>query len=62
MGRELNALADVDLDEPYRLASVLEQELKNCPKKKRNSRLGLLFGVPISIKDNFKVKGKLDSD
>jgi len=38
-----------------------DKDLKACPKKDRMEKLGVLFGVPISIKENLKMRGTYSS-
>lgn len=56
-GVELHALADIDIKGCIEQANELEFTLKNTPKEERDSKLGELFGIPISVKDNMVVKG-----
>lgn len=57
IGLKLGALADIDLDGTLQLAEGLKRQLESTPKADRDSKLGLLFGVPISLKENLKLKG-----
>ena len=57
VGVELNALADVNIEANLKLAKELEFQLHATKKEDRDSKLGALFGVPISIKDNILVEG-----
>lgn len=61
VGRQLHALADVDIDGSFARATALQKILKDTPLAQRDQTLGLLFGVPISIKDNFVLKGTLST-
>ena len=59
IGLKYNALADICHERAIAEAETRDMELKNCPKDKRETSLGSLFGVPISIKENFKMKGTI---
>lgn len=61
VGRDLNALADLNIALCYQIADRLERQLADTPREQRDSCLGLLFGVPVSLKDNFRVKGMLST-
>jgi len=57
VGVELCALADVNIEYNLKRAEELEEQLKATKKEERESKLGPLFGVPISIKDNLALEG-----
>ena len=57
VGLQLEALADIDIVSCLRMAQELTDQLKSTPKAEREAKLGLLFGVPISLKENLKLKG-----
>ena len=61
VGIELNALADINIAASYELADKLESQLLATPREERDQKLGLLFGVPISVKDNIRIKGMLST-
>ena len=59
IGLSYELIADVNFDDALEAARKCDEKRKSMTKEERKS-LGLLFGIPISVKDNFKVKG-LDS-
>ena len=61
IGLKNNALADICHERALTEAKFRDTELKKCPKDNRESSLGSLFGVPISIKENFKMKDTCSS-
>ncbi|MEO0275484.1 MAG: Asp-tRNA(Asn)/Glu-tRNA(Gln) amidotransferase subunit GatA, partial [candidate division WOR-3 bacterium] len=50
--KEINSFISIFEEESFERAKMLDQKIKNKENK------GLLFGVPIAIKDNICVKGK----
>eukprot|EP01016_Furgasonia_blochmanni_P003265 TRINITY_DN11281_c0_g1_i1.p1 TRINITY_DN11281_c0_g1~~TRINITY_DN11281_c0_g1_i1.p1 ORF type:complete len:586 (+),score=72.77 TRINITY_DN11281_c0_g1_i1:64-1821(+) len=54
IGRRLNNIADIDLEQSLELARKKDLERKNC---KNPNELPPLHGLPISIKDHLNTKG-----
>jgi Asp-tRNA(Asn)/Glu-tRNA(Gln) amidotransferase A subunit family amidase len=50
VGLKLRGIADVNFEVAWEQAKLCDKKLKETKDK---SELGLLFGIPISIKDNF---------
>lgn len=71
VGFKLEALADINFDQMFDLALQREKELSSWTSNQKtlisqgkissydDNSIGLLFGVPISIKDSLKMKGNL---
>lgn len=54
-GQELNALADIMFDDAIKQAKELDIELK------QGKHRGFFHGIPISLKDQFKVKNTIST-
>jgi fatty acid amide hydrolase len=59
IGKDLELIAESNYDNAIELAIKYDEIRKKTPEKER-SNLGLLYGIPISVKDSFDQKG-LDS-
>lgn len=61
IGRKLNLTADERFSEALKEAEEKDKQLQKCIKDKLNpeKELGLLFGIPISVKDQLYVKGTI---
>lgn len=57
IGLQLEAIADVNIDYSIKRAGELQAKLESTKPEDRE-KLGLLFGVPVSIKDNINLKGR----
>jgi len=56
IGLSYELIADINFEEALEVARKCDEKRKSMAQEDRKS-LGLLFGIPISVKDNFKVKG-----
>jgi hypothetical protein len=54
IGKALGGLADICHNRALEIARSRDDYLKTIPMKDRDAKLGPLFGVPLSIKDNLK--------
>lgn len=61
VGLKLDALADINTEETLKRAKELEEVLAKTKKEDRESSLGVLFGVPISLKDCLRIKNFISS-
>lgn len=61
VGHQLGALADINTEEAMARAKELEGILANTKPENRDKDLGLLFGVPLSIKDCIRLKNYIAS-
>jgi len=70
IGMKLEGLADVNIERAFEIAklrdeeiadidqSILDKEAEKDQDSEDQSKYGLLFGVPISVKDTYQQKGK----
>ena len=59
VGLQLSALADLNIEYCFQICEQLQKQLDEVPRDERDSKLGMLFGVPISLKDSLMIESKV---
>jgi len=54
IGRKLNLVATENFEEAIEIAKKRDKELKEALKEGKEGELGLLHGIPISVKDHVR--------
>lgn len=59
VGLQLSALADLNIEYCFQICEQLQKQLDEVPRDERDCKLGMLFGVPISLKDSLMIESKV---